>query len=250
MRIPVIGGVIDRRILVNYRVDPGVLASFLPEPFRPKLVNGVGIAGICLIRLKQIRPRFVPRFAGLTSENAAHRIAVEWDDKGQVRQGVFIPRRDTSSRFNAFVGGRLFPGVHHHARFRVDESDGRYSLVMDSDDGKAHVAVSGRTCAELPSTSVFDSITAGSKFFQCGSIGYSPSRGNRGFDGLELRTFNWNMTPLEVDTLASSVFEDRTHFPPASIEFDSAILMRGIQHEWRECPSLCSGDIPAPLVPA
>ena len=53
MRIPVIEGVIDRRILANYRVHPEVLAKLLPAPFRPKLIHGYGIAGICLIRLKQ-----------------------------------------------------------------------------------------------------------------------------------------------------------------------------------------------------
>ena len=52
MRIPVIRGVIDRRILVNYRVDPDALSRLLPEPFQPQFVNGVGIGGICLIRLK------------------------------------------------------------------------------------------------------------------------------------------------------------------------------------------------------
>ena len=46
MRIPTIKGVIDRRILVNYRVDPNVLATVLPAPFRPKLVNGHGIGGL------------------------------------------------------------------------------------------------------------------------------------------------------------------------------------------------------------
>jgi len=30
----------------------------------------------CLIRLKDIRPRFFPSFLGISSENAAHRIAV------------------------------------------------------------------------------------------------------------------------------------------------------------------------------
>ena len=78
MQFPAMRGIIDRRILANFRVDPDVLAKVLPCPFRPKLVNGKGIAGICLIRLKQIRPRFVPAFMGISSENAAHRIAVEW----------------------------------------------------------------------------------------------------------------------------------------------------------------------------
>ena len=57
MRVPVIQGIIDRRILVNYRVDAGrpSKGSYLLR-FEPKLVNGYGIAGICLIRLKDMRP--------------------------------------------------------------------------------------------------------------------------------------------------------------------------------------------------
>src|SRR5450755_2966120 len=135
MQIPVIRGVIDRRILVNYRVNPEVLTKILPQPVRPKLVNGKGMAGVCLIRLKDIRPRFLPSFLGISSENAAHRIAVEWDQDGETKEGVFIPRRDTSSRLNTLVGGRLFPGVHNHATFRVEEKEDHYRIALDSDDG-------------------------------------------------------------------------------------------------------------------
>ena len=48
MRVPVLHGVIERRLLVNYRVAPDALADILPPPFRPKLVDGYAIAGICL----------------------------------------------------------------------------------------------------------------------------------------------------------------------------------------------------------
>ena len=79
MRIPVIRGTIDRRILVNYHVDPRVLAPLLPAPFRPKLVHGLGMVGICLIRLKDIRPTFLPRWLGIGRAGglcsiSAHRI--------------------------------------------------------------------------------------------------------------------------------------------------------------------------------
>ena len=83
MRIPVIRGTIDRRILVNYHVDPRVLAPLLPAPFRPKLIHGFGMVGICLIRLKDIRPKFLPPLLGISSESAAHRIAVEWEQNGE-----------------------------------------------------------------------------------------------------------------------------------------------------------------------
>jgi hypothetical protein len=33
--------------------------------------------------------------------------------------------------------------------------------------------------------------------------------------------------------MESSFFDDRNRFPAGSIEFDSALLMRGIKHEWR-----------------
>jgi hypothetical protein len=105
MKVPALAAVIERRILVNYRVDPDLLGSYLPAPFRPALVGGHGVAGICLIRLGRIRPAGLPA-AGLRSENAAHRVAVCWDGPDGPVTGVYIPRRDTSSRLAALAGGR------------------------------------------------------------------------------------------------------------------------------------------------
>src|SRR6188474_132109 len=87
MQLPVIHGVIDRRMLINYRVDPEVLWRLLPPPFQPQLVQGHGIAGVCLIRFRNLAPEWWPA-AGLSSENAAHRIAVEWSDAGVAHSGV------------------------------------------------------------------------------------------------------------------------------------------------------------------
>ena len=108
MKLPVRRGRIARRLLVNFRVDPDVLSRLTPKPFRAKLVRGWGLAGICLIRLEAVRPSGMPAALGIASENAAHRIAVEWSAGGGTsHEGVFIPRRDTSSRLNALVGGFL-----------------------------------------------------------------------------------------------------------------------------------------------
>jgi hypothetical protein len=232
MRIPIIRGTIDRRILVNFRVDPEVLEKILPAPFRPKLVNGTGMAGVCLIRLKHIRPKYLPSFIGISSENAAHRIAVQWERDGEQKEGVFIPRRDTSSRLNTLVGGKLFPGVHHHATFRVSEHDDDYRLVLDSDDRQTHVLVDGHVSEELPKGSIFGSLRDASDFFSKGSLGYSVTAKPGSLDGLELRTFNWKVIPLAIDKVESSFFENPALFPSGSAQFDCALLMRGIDHEW------------------
>jgi hypothetical protein len=241
MQIPVIRGMIDRRILVNFRVDPDVLVRFLPAPFRPKLIKGAGIAGVCLIRLKGIRPRLLPSFLGISSENAAHRTAVEWDQDGEAKEGVFIPRRDTSSRLNTLLGGRLFPGVHHHAVFQVHEEGDHYRVALNSDDRRTHLLVEGHVAQQLPSTSVFCSLKEASEFFERGSLGYSVTGRPGQFDGLELRSFDWKVQPLAVEKVESSFFSNRALFPAGSVEFDCALLMRGIEHEWHGKGRLCTG---------
>jgi hypothetical protein len=44
--------------------------------------------------------------------------------------------------------------------------------------------------------------------------------------------------PLEVERATSSFFVKPSRFPPGAAEFDCALLMRGIEHEWhsREAP--------------
>ena len=244
LKLPAVRGVIDRRILVNYRVDPDALAAALPAPFEPLLVGGYGVGGICLIRLKQVRPRFVPFEVGIGSENAAHRIAVRWAEDGVRHEGVYVPRRDTSSRLNALVGGRLFPGVHHHAAFEVEEANDRYSVALRGDDGGANLRVVGRVGEGLPEDSVFDSVAAASAFFERGSLGYSDAAVPGRYDGLELRCQNWHVEPLAIEEVASGYFDDRDRFPEGTTAFDCALLMHDVDHEWHGRPPLCAETLP------
>lgn len=243
MRIPLIRGLIERRVLVNYRVDPDVAQALVPPPFEPLLFRGYAVAGICLIRLAQIRPRFWPAFLGIRSENAAHRIAVRWRDDQPPgdgwREGVYIPRRDTNSWLNHLVGGRLFPGVHHHARFDVRETADRFEIDMRSDDGQAQVAVAASVTSRLPPASIFGDLASASEFFARGSLGYSATRQDGEYDGLELRTSSWSVMPLDVERVSTSFFDDTSRFPAGAATFDCALLMRGLQHEWQSRESIC-----------
>ena len=91
----------------------------------------------------------------------------------------------------------------------------------------------------MPPGSVFRSLREASEFFREGSVGFSPGVTAGHFDGLELRTANWSMQPLVVEAVESSFFNDPRRFPPGSVEFDCALLMRQVQHEWCQKPSLC-----------
>jgi hypothetical protein len=238
MQLPVIQGVIRRRILVNFSVDPGVIQTHLPQRFRPKVHKGHSIAGICLIRLEAVRPRLVPQFLGLSSENAAHRIAVHWKADDSEKEGVFIPRRDTSSRMNELAGGRLFPGEHHRAHFVVREESDTIDFSMRSADSEVSVRLRGRLGRDLPSSSCFSSLPEASRFFEPGSLGYSVTSEAGRLDGIELRTHGWSMEALHIDEVYSSYFSDEGRFPKGSVEFDCALLMRNLRHEWHGAEDL------------
>jgi len=238
MRLPVIQGTIKRRILANFRVDPEIMRREIPSRFVPKLQDGLAIAGICLIRLEHVRPRALPEVMGLSSENAAHRVAVMWDEGGETREGVFISRRDTNSQINHLLGGRIFPGEHHQAAFSVEDSDSKIMFRMKSEDAKVQVRIDAQIAATLPSNSVFSSLAQASSFFEKGSVGYSVTRDPERLDGLKLQTAKWLVEPLEVSNIYSSYFADKTKFPEDSIEFDHALIMRNIEHEWHTADDL------------
>jgi len=241
MRTPELEGLIRRRLLVNFRADPAVVRRLLPAPFRPKLHAGYSILGICLIRLEGIRPAGWPAWCGLSSENAAHRIAVEWDEDGRRREGVYVPRRHTGSWLNQLAGGRLFPGEQQAARFRVNDTGAEISLCMESADGSTMLEVAGAEAAELPGGSCFASLGESSAFFAAGSIGYSGNRDEARADGLELVTDRWEVRALRLGTVSSTFFSDRATFPEGSIAFDHALLMRDIPHRWKALPGLALG---------
>ncbi len=238
MRLPTIQGVIRRRILANFRVDPKVMQGQIPSRFRPKIHDGWAVAGICLIRLEQVRPKHLPGFVGLTSENAAHRFAVLWDEESTTHEGVFISRRDTNSQLNRLFGGRIFPGEHHEASLDVTDSEGDIRLSLASTDNAILVQLEATNAEELPSTSIFSSLAAASSFFEAGSLGYSVTREADRLDGLRLETTAWRVRPLSVSKIYSSYFSDRTIFPEGSIQFDHALIMRDVPHEWHSADDL------------
>lgn len=232
MQFPVVHGTIRRRILANYRAEPSIVQALLPRPFRPKLFKAQAIIGICLIGLEHIRPQFLGPELGIRSENAAHRIAVEWSEHGTIREGVYIVRRDSDSWINALLGGHVFPGEHHHARFEAVENESAISVAFQSDDGTMHVVVRGRVTAQLPPTSIFPSLAEASAFFAAGSLGYSVTRHPQLLDSIELKSHTWHVEPLTVEQIESSFFDDHAVFPQGSVVFDNALVMRNVPHAW------------------
>ncbi len=238
MRLSSVRSVVERRLLINYRMAPDHAARVLPAPFEPQLVNGYAVAGICMIRLGGIRPRGVPARFGIRNENAAHRFAVQWRDGSGLRTGVYVPERHTSSRVNAALGGKLFPGLHEWARFEVSETATGVSIDFRDRHARCHVSAAAEIGGELEGSRLFASAAEASDFLRLSPQGFSPEVGTSRLEGVELRSLDWTVHPARIRHVRSSVFDDKARFPEGSIELDSALVMREIPVEWQVIPSV------------
>jgi uncharacterized protein YqjF (DUF2071 family) len=233
MKMPSMQGVIERRLLLNYRVDPDLAATLVPAPFTPQLVHGHAVAGICLIRLSHMRPAGLPAAVGRASDNAAYRVAVEWDDADGTHTGVYVPGRYSGSALNVAAGGRLFPGVQRRADFRVTETDESIAVAFAARDGSDQIDVAVAITPQLTGSELFADTDEASAFFRSGGAGLSPTRDAAALDHLELHTDAWSIEAARVEHARSSWFDDATAFPPGTIALDSALVMRQVPVTWR-----------------
>ena len=222
-----IRGRMRRRLLLTYRVDPDVARTIVPAPFRPQIVDGSAVAGICLIALTELRPGWLQPRIGIATENSAHRFAVEWEEGEETRTGVYVTERHSSGVVPVIGGGRFFPGMQRRARFDIDESDTRFRVRMDAPEESVTADID--LTDEWEST-LFPTIDAASDFYRAGAIGWSPRRDDRGAEALELTSTRWEVHAGRVNAVASSFFD---RLPPGAAEIDSALVMRDIPVTWR-----------------
>lgn len=256
-------GTIERRLLVNYRVDPEALLPLLPDGLVPIDVQGSAIAGICMLRLTQVRPKGLPSAIGVTMESAAHRIGVQWTGSdGGLRTGVYIPVRHTASLAGALAGGRIFPGVHERADFTVtDEAaatgavDGaRVEVAFSAADG-TQVDVRSTSTTEWASAA-FPDFSDAKQFFRCAPIGWSPRRGatmdteRQGridaerIEGVSMEADMTGATPIALSSVRSTFF-DRLG---GAAELDSALVLRRVAVEWTALSGADDAEVAACVI--
>ncbi|KQM40669.1 hypothetical protein ASE56_06345 [Microbacterium sp. Leaf203] len=218
---------IAQRVLVNYRVDPDVARSLLPDGIRPQLVDGSAVAGVCLIHLTAFRPAWFAPAIGHRSRNAAHRIAVEGDTAEGPQTGVYIPRRHSSSLLARLVSGRVFPGTHAPASVDFRSTADDLEVRVGADDLRVRVAARRGPGIPFRST-LFETLEQSSTFFRKDAVGWSPTRSGA-LEGLRLDTDAWKVEPIDVTALSSTFFDE---LPDGAAQFDHALLMRDVPTRW------------------
>lgn len=139
----------------------------------------------------------------------------------------------------------MFPGWQHRARFSAREADGRYRIEVASRDGDVNVLVDAAVSDRVMPGSLFGNLDEASRFFRDAPVGYAATPTAGTFDGVELGTDAWAMTPLHIAEVNSSFFDDPRRFPPGTAAPDSAFLMAGLCTTWTAQPRMLADALTA-----
>ena len=150
------------RLLIVYRVDPGVLGRLLPTDLRPRLVHGMAVGAACYTRLGA--PSLLPSRAQ-GSDHLAYRFAVERADG---RAATWIARRETSSWLEARCGSKLLRGEYGRSSFQMKEDAFAVELAVAGERGEEFY-LRGEASGEANSA-LFDSERAFEEFFERGRV--------------------------------------------------------------------------------
>ena len=214
-----IRGEIRCRYVLIYRASPEVVARLLPEPMQPAVDREATLVGLCYTRMREPQRGWLPLSMG--TDHLSWRFPVEIPNgDAPPRRAVWVPRRNTSSRFGANWAGKLTPGNWSHSRFEFDEGPTGAELTVESDALDLHLV-----CRRTPDLrgSVFLEPCEVADVLRRSGPAHPPFALAPGFDRLELQADLWHLEPLIVDELRARRFDDPELFPPGSIELDCGL---------------------------
>lgn len=232
---------IDRRILILYRVSTAALEQVLPAAAEPREVADRALAGIAFRRRRTMRSGWVPAQLG-TSQCATHFVLLRKCRGAGCHPGVVALRHDCSSRWQAWWSSA---GRSHHARFEVADYVDSLELAGDSDDRVMQLRFKAHPARGLPYRSIFRSIPQVTDYLadDLAGLGLLQSR-----QVAEESSGGWahlRLEPLEVAQLESSIFDRWRQASPGLVEFDSAFSLREDQLAWSQEGTLCCHVVPA-----
>lgn len=227
MFLPSLSARIARRVLLNLRVDPEYWSRSgrLPSRLEPVDVDGASIAGVCLIRLRELRPAWAPRGLGVSTEGAAFRVACRDRDRNGARC-VAIIGRWTSSRLVRWTDG-VTPMHHRFARFTSTETASSVEITVNDAAVGDTCHVKASATAAWPGDSVFGSVDEASAFFAQEADGHTVGDGGACLGGVSLTVPEWRVTPLAVEEVTFP------WLPQDVFDVDHALLMRDAESTWR-----------------
>lgn len=151
--------IIDKIRVINFTVDMDEIRPLVPEGIQVSSFNGRALISLADLRVKQMRPVFLPSWLSFSYRHIAFRLLIEDEHAGSEHQSIYFLRSFADKPLVAFTGNLMSHYQFAHAEIKR-ESDfnlttGQYNLSyrlndhlsVPPDEWKSRVEVINRAFA-------------------------------------------------------------------------------------------------------
>lgn len=219
--------------LVNFSIEPAVLAAALPTPLVPDTYGGRAWLSVVIARMERMRPVGVPGMLGITYNQVVYRAVVRCGD----RRGVHFLRSDADSRIMAALGNAMSFFAFHHARIIFgDHAAGTVSVR--SADGTADIeARFANPRPRLPSSSAFADLDEAKQWLVELFDAFHP-RTPRLVDVVSIRRNDWRLTVVDDEIGRYAFMDGSGMFPRGTTAIDSIFAVKDLTYRWNRMTTL------------
>jgi len=172
-------GRLEKCWLFTFRTPAEAVSGLLPPTLELITRGGFAFWNVVVCEISHLRPRGFPACTGLRYRHVGYRLHVRHRNNGASLEGLYFVRSDCDSRLVTAAGNRLTDFGFHPARIRIEESDTRTEITLDSPDLPAHAVLDHTVPVALAPDSPFDSIYQAKAVLKYKPFGLSPAPGGK-----------------------------------------------------------------------
>ena len=230
------GNLVDR-YLFNFRTNPEILESHLPQVswLKPRTINGYGVVSFCLLKLKGLTVWPLPSTVGLNTTSCAYRCAVTDISGGNPEPSVYVLGRNTDLSIS-YLGPTLFSGNIEKIATSITR-DNSENIEIDAmySDGKEMFSATINNSKNPQESELFDSVESFENFIKKGTSSYTPSTQNYKYSRVDLETDS-NSYELVNAKINTNCLDDK--WEDAELVFDSAYRAGGKEYKLKHLGSV------------
>jgi uncharacterized protein YqjF (DUF2071 family) len=217
--------------LVNFAVEPEILAQVLPDGFGPAVHNGKGFVSLVIAITEEMRPAGLPRLFGLDYNQVVYRAVVEH----QGQRGFYYLRSDADSRLICLAGNwfSFFQFEQADISYRAQDEVRHFNLEAQNGDKNIFASYDLASKSEkMPAASCFATLEEGKSFlveiFE--AFGYDPLSERTYI--IKVKRGPWDIAVIEDRRAYYPYMANSPFFPPGSAELDSVFYVRDLPYFW------------------
>ena len=223
-------------LVLAYAVPAPILRPLLPIGLTLDTYGDFGFLAVALVETHDLRPAFVPAGLGMSFFLSGYRIFARYQTAaGRTLRGLRILRSDTN-RLSMQVFGNLLTHYHYErSRFRVQRTERKYEVQVDTADGKADLHVEADLSNEtvvLPSGSPFADLKEARKFAGPLPFTFDYEKQTHSMIRVEGVRQRWNPRPVSV-VVPRNTFLEQDPFRGAGALLANAFYLEDVPYSWR-----------------